>query len=107
MAEFRRKLVLQEGKLRNSVIRDRDQRPSDTLVVVVNALDGEVVVAGTLAAYRRAGSNSDAAGSRHASAEQRQVQNAASCAARAGNGGIRKVLRFKGRLHLRSRGIQS
>jgi hypothetical protein len=61
MAEFRRKLILQDGKFGNGVIRHFDQWPSDRGVVVVHTFDGEIVIPRTLAAHGRSRSHSHAA----------------------------------------------
>ena len=50
VTEFGRKLVGNERELSDGVIGDVDERTSNTLVVVVNTFDGEIVVTGTLSA---------------------------------------------------------
>src|SRR6202166_4501390 len=106
VAEFRRKLVLQERKFRYRVVRHHDQRSGDGLVVVVHTFNREVIVARTLTAHGWTRSNSDTPGGRHPSAEQGEVQNTTAGAASARNGRIRDVLRLKCRLQLGRRGIQ-
>ncbi|MYC67922.1 MAG: hypothetical protein F4X12_16465 [Acidobacteriia bacterium] len=65
-AEFRAVLVLQQREFRHRLVRHVHDAPRDALVVVVDALDHEVVVARPLAANRgafaqaRAAAGSDA-----------------------------------------------
>ena len=44
MAEFGRKLILQEGEFRNGVVRDKNQRAGYALVIVIDTFDREIVV---------------------------------------------------------------
>ena len=45
-----RELGCEQRKFRNRIVRDEDQRPGDRLAVVIDALDGVIVVARPLAA---------------------------------------------------------
>jgi hypothetical protein len=59
MAELRGELVGEQGKLARRIVGNGEKRPRHTLVVIVDAFNGVVVVARPLAAdgRTRAGSN--------------------------------------------------
>src|SRR6478752_4543962 len=80
-----RELILQHSELIDCVIGHLEQRPGDTLVVVVDALHCEVVIAWPLSGNRRSGSQPHAAAGSNTSVEQRQIDHAAS------NGGDRQI----------------
>ena len=71
MTEFRRELVLHQREFGNGVVRDKSQRTSGALFVVVDAFDREVIVVGSLAADGRTFTDSHAPGVRHAGTQQR------------------------------------
>src|SRR5277367_2706784 len=102
--EFWRKLILQQREFRHRIVGNRYQGPSDALVVVVHALDGEVVVARTLSTDRRTAAYANASARANTSAEERQVQNSA---AGADCRQICEFLALEGALHLCGRSIQS
>ena len=66
VAEFRAELVLQGGEFLDGIIGGTNQRTGDSLVVVIHTFDGEIVVAGTLAAYAWASAGPYSAGGGYA-----------------------------------------
>ncbi len=74
-AEFRAVLVLEEGELGHCLVRHVDDSPGDALVIVVGALHHEIVVAGTLAADRRALAQAGASARSDAGTLQREVEH--------------------------------
>ena len=74
--EFGAKLILQQREFLSCLGWNIHQRTGNGLIVVVNALDHEVVVHRALAADRWARSLTHAAIARHAGAQQRQLQRA-------------------------------
>ena len=64
MAELGTEGVLKDGELFHSIVRHDQQRTGDHLVVVIDALNGKVIVTGPLTAYRwtRPGADTAAAG---------------------------------------------
>src|SRR5438270_9821868 len=93
MAELRRELVGNKGKALDRIIGNVDERTSDSLVVVVDAFNGEVVVTGTLSADRRPDANPDTARRGDSRTQERRVQNAK--ASRSARRGRRKYGEFR------------
>ena len=70
-------LILQDVEFSHGVVRaGADQRTSDRFIVVVNAIDHEMVIARTLSADRRTFAGADAAVAGDARTEERQVRHA-------------------------------
>ena len=104
MPKFRRKLVLQHGKFSNRIVGHFHQGAGNACVVVVHALDGEIVIARSLSPHRGTRPHSDSATGRNSGSKQRKIQNAT--ASRCG-GQIFHQLRSKIVGHLRRGRIQS
>ena len=83
-------LVGQQREVFYGVVWNRDQVAGQSLVIVVDALDGEVVVVRTLASHRWPGADSQRTRLRDSGAQQREVQYA--CASSSGSGNA-QVLR--------------
>src|SRR5205085_10180792 len=76
MPKFRRKLVLQHGKFSNRIVGHFHQGAGNACVVVVHALDGEIVIARSLSPHRGTRPHSDSATGRNSGSKQRKIQNA-------------------------------
>src|ERR1035441_2805207 len=87
MAEVRGELVGDQRKAANRITRNVDQRSGNCLVVVVDAFNLKVVVAGGLAANRRTDTDAQTAGGGDAGAQERHVENAALVGSALGRGG--------------------
>src|ERR1700719_1303261 len=77
MSEVRSELVLQNREFRHCIVRNRDQRAGNGFVIVVDTLDGEVVISGTLATDAGTGACADSTASCDPCAQERKIQNAA------------------------------
>ncbi len=73
MAEIRRELVLEKGEFCHRIVWHVNERAGDGFVVIVHALNREVVVPRTLATNRGAGSCADTAAARHSGRQERKV----------------------------------
>ena len=78
VTEFGAELVLEKRETLDGVIGDNDQISGHRFVVVIHALNREVVVIGPLAADRRAGAEAQRTRLGNAGAEQRKIQHAGS-----------------------------
>src|ERR1035437_9597749 len=76
MAEVRGELVGDQRKAANRITRNVDQRSGDCLVVVVDAFNLKVVVAGALAADRRTDADAQTARGGNTGTQQGYVENA-------------------------------
>ena len=76
MAIFRRELVCQQREFFHRIIRDDRKRTGHGLAIVVDSLDGEVVVARALSADGRAAAHTHRAAGRNAGTEQGEVDHA-------------------------------
>ncbi len=85
--------ILEKDELGGCVIGNVEEGTGDALGVVVDSVDGEVVVAGTLAADGGAGACSEAARAGDAGGEERKIENAK---ADAGGGQILDLLHGEG-----------
>src|SRR5207249_807107 len=75
VAEFWGILILQNGKLGNGVVGDRNEGSGYALAVVVDALHGEIVVPRTLTANAGARTRSNGAAARHTGTQERKVKD--------------------------------
>src|SRR6202034_2777930 len=93
MAKLRRKLIRDQRKVRHRIIGHIHKRPRQSLVVIVDSFNREVIIPRTLSANRRTNANSNTAAGSHSGTQQRCVQNAkAQRATRCSGRQIRKLL---------------
>ncbi len=102
MAVLGLKLILKQCEFGNGFTGHERVRSRDVFSIIVDALDGEVIVPRALTADRRTRTNSDAAGAGDACLQQRHVDHAN--ANRVG-GQIGDIFRAIRGLNLRRRGI--
>src|SRR5580704_16860750 len=76
MSKLRAELVLQHRKLGHGVVGNAYYRTRDVLAIVIYAVNGEIVVARTLAADRGAVTHTDSTPASDSSADQSQIVDA-------------------------------
>src|SRR5262249_54992930 len=76
MAVLGRELILQQREFRHRFGGDIDLRPGNYLVVIVHAIDHEIVIAGALPADRTTGAHTHAAAAGDVGGQQSQVVDA-------------------------------
>src|SRR4051794_13443041 len=76
VTEFRRKLVLKNREILYSIVRDLKERTCNALVVVVHALNREVVIARPLPRNGGSGSQTYTAAAGDTSIQEREVNDA-------------------------------
>ena len=94
--------VLKKNELTYSVVGDIQKGTRDGLAVVVNAIQQEIVVAGTLATDGRADAGANAAGTRRTGREQSEIDDSQ---ADGGGGQVFGFLQGKRRADLRGGGV--
>ena len=78
VSELRAELILQNRQVLDRVVGNGDQRTCNRPIVVVHSFDAEVVIPGTLSAYRRAGAGAESAARGDSRIQQRKIQDSRS-----------------------------
>src|SRR5262249_4974271 len=94
--------VLKNRELLHRVVRYYQRRTGNAFVIVVDAVDGEIIIARTLTAHRGPRSLADSAAAGYPSLQQREVEHAGITR---GNRGVVLKLAVKGCSQLGCRGV--